>query len=187
MRHIFVSAAVLLSLVSGSVLTAAPASPQTPQAPPPAAEGPRVIVSYVEVAPGSADQAAALLKAYREATRKEKGHASIEVLQRIGLPGHFVVTEEWQDEASWKAHRANASATELRAKIDALRVSPYDERSHTGLSREPARSGGNGAVTVVTHVDVVPAGVPKAREMLQAQAAASRRISGSTAATSVSW
>jgi quinol monooxygenase YgiN len=170
MRQIFVCAAVLLFLGSSGVIAA-----QEPQASP---DGPRVIVSYLEVAPASANQAAALLRAYRDATRKENGHAGIEVLQRIGLPGHFVVTEEWHDEASWKAHRASASATQLRAKMDAMRVSPYDERSHTGITREPARPGGNGTLTVVTHVDVVPAGVPKAREMLQAQAAASRKETG---------
>jgi quinol monooxygenase YgiN len=152
----------------------APAAPPAPQVP----AGPRVIVSYVEVAPGSADAAAAVLKAYRDASRAETGHARVEVLQRIGMPGHFVVSEEWHDEPSWKAHRSAASASQLREKLGTVRVSPYDERMHTGLTREPAKAGGNGAVTVVTHVDVVPAGVPKAREMLQAQAAASRKQNG---------
>jgi quinol monooxygenase YgiN len=158
----------------GTAAPAAPPAPSTPQAP----AGPRVIVSYVEVAPGAADAAAAVLKAYRDASRKENGHARVEVLQRIGMPGHFVVSEEWHDEASWKAHRSAASATQLREKLGSVRVSPYDERMHTGMTREPAKAGGSEAVTVVTHVDVVPAGVPKAREMLQAQAAASRTQNG---------
>jgi quinol monooxygenase YgiN len=154
---------------------------QAPQAPPAAAapqpEGPRVIVSYVEVAPAADAQALPLLRAYRDASRKDTGNTKVEVLQRIGLPGHFVITEEWNDDASWKAHRSAAHVTQFRDKLTALRVSPYDERSHTGLTREPAGAA-DAAVTVVTHVDVVPAGVPKAREMLQAQAMTSRKETG---------
>lgn len=175
MRHnIFACALIVLSLSRAAFAQGAPPAAQTPPVP----EGPRVIVSYIEVAPGSADSAATVLKAYRDAARTENGHARVEVLQRIGMPGHFVVNEEWHDEASWKAHRGAASATQLREKLGSVRVSPYDERMHTGMTREPAKAGGNGAVTVVTHVDVVPAGVPKAREMLQAQAAASRKQTG---------
>src|SRR5687768_17754157 len=83
---------------------------QAPQTPPAAAapqpEGPRVIVSYVEVAPNADAQALPLLRAYRDASRKDAGNTKVEVLQRIGLPGHFVITEEWNDDASWKAHRS---------------------------------------------------------------------------------
>jgi quinol monooxygenase YgiN len=153
-------------------------APQTPPAPTQQPAGPRIIVTYVEVAPAADGQALPLLRAYRDATRKDAGNTKVEVLQRIGLPGHFVITEEWADDASWKAHRSAAHVTQFREKLAALRVSPYDERSHTGLAREPAGAAAENAVTVVTHVDVVPAGVPKAREMLQAQAMTSRKETG---------
>lgn len=146
------------------------------QAPQPS-EGPRVIVSYVEVMPSAHEQALPLLRAYREASRTDAGNTHVEILQRVSLPGHFVITEEWTDDASWKAHRSAAHVTEFRAKLTPLRVSPYDERSHTELARQPAGAA-DGEVTVVTHVDVVPAGVPKAREMLRAQAIASRKETG---------
>lgn len=173
MRHTSL-ACVLIVLSLSSTGFSAPQAPQAPSTP----EGPRVIVSYIEVAPSAGTQAVPLLRAYRDAARKAAGNTKVEVLQRIGLPGHFVITEEWTDDGSWKAHRSGAPAAQLRDALSTLRVSPYDERSHTGLTREPARAAADAAVTVVTHVDVVPAGVPKAREVLQGQAVASRKETG---------
>lgn len=173
MRHIsFVCALIVLSLSRAAFGQGA--APQAPSVP----EGPRVIVSYIEVAPSADPQAVPVLRAYRDATRKAAGSTKVEILQRISLPGHFVITEEWNDDASWKAHRGAAHVTQFRETLSSLRVSPYDERSHTGLTREPAGAATDTAVTVVTHVDVVPAGVPKAREMLQGQAMASRKETG---------
>lgn len=174
MRHnTVVCALIALSLSRAAFGQGAPAPP-APVIP----EGPRVIVSYIEVAPSADAQALPLLRAYRDASRKDAGNTKLEVFQRIGLPGHFVIAEEWNDDASWKAHRAVAHVTQFREKLTPLRVSPYDERSHTGLTREPAGAAADNTVTVVTHVDVVPAGVPKAREMLQGQAMASRKETG---------
>ncbi len=175
MRHAsFVCTLIVLSLSRAVFSQGAPQAPAAPAVP----EGPRVIVSYIEVAPSADAQAVPLLRGYRDAARKAAGNTTVEVLQRVGLPGHFVITEEWNDDASWKAHRGAAHVTQFREKLTSLRVSPYDERSHTGLTREPAAAAPDSAVTVVTHVDVVPAGVPKAREMLQSQAMASRKETG---------
>ena len=175
MRHTAVVCALIAMSVSRGAAQAPQAPPPAPQAP---IEGPRVIVSYIEVAPSADAQALPLLRAYRDAARKDAGNTKLEVFQRIGLPGHFVIAEEWNDDASWKAHRGAAHVAQFREKLTPLRVSPYDERSHTGLTREPAGAAADGTVTVVTHVDVVPAGVPKAREMLQGQAMASRKETG---------
>jgi quinol monooxygenase YgiN len=173
MRHTsFVCALIVLSLSRAAFGQAA--APQAPSAP----DGPRVIVSYIEVAPSTDAQAVPLLRGYRDAARKAAGNTKVEVLQRVGLPGHFVITEEWNDDASWKAHRSAAHVAQFRETLSSLRVSPYDERSHTGLTREPAAASPDTAITVVTHVDVVPAGVPKAREILQGQAMASRKETG---------
>ena len=170
----FVCTLIVLSLSRAAFGQGAPQAPAVPAVP----EGPRVIVSYIEVAPSTDAQAVPLLRGYRDAARKAAGNTKADVLQRVGLQGHFVITEEWNDDASWKAHRGATHVTQFREKLSSLRVSPYDERSHTGLSREPAAAAPDSAVTVVTHVDVVPAGVPKAREMLQGQAMASRKEAG---------
>src|SRR2546427_12892464 len=53
-------------------------------------------VSYVEVAPASDRAAIALLKQYREASRAEDVHVSIDLLAQIDRPGHFVLIEAWK-------------------------------------------------------------------------------------------
>jgi quinol monooxygenase YgiN len=155
------------------------AADQAPAAaPPPIPDGPRFIVTYVEVAPASESQAMALLKAYRDGTRRGDGNLKTAVLQRNARPGHFVVVEEWRDDGSWKNHRQSAHATQLQEKLKALRVGPYDERMHTSLATGPAPSTSDGTVLVVTHVDVVPPGHVQVREMLKTLADASRKDAG---------
>jgi quinol monooxygenase YgiN len=119
--------------------------------------GPIYVVSYIEAQPGAKDQAAALLRDYREATRKEDGNVRAEVVQHATRPGQFVILSAWKDQKALDAHAAAASTKTFRDKIQSLRVSPQDDRIHTGLSVGPieAKSGGRN-VFVVTHVDVVP-------------------------------
>lgn len=136
------------------------------------------VVSYVEVAPASEAQVVALLRTYRDAGRRADGNLRLDVLRGDGRRGHLVVLEEWRDEAGRKNHRQAAYASQLQEKLTPLRVSPYDERSHTALAIAPAGAPSSGAVLVVTHVDVIPAGAGKAREMLHALADAARKEPG---------
>jgi quinol monooxygenase YgiN len=156
------------------------AAAQAPPAAPAIPDGPRFIVTYVEVAPASESQALGLLKGYRDATRRGDGNVKAEVLQRMARPGHFVITEEWRDDASWKSHRQSAHATQFQEKLNALRVGPYDERMHYAHAvgaAAAAAAAGNG-VLIVTHVDVVPPGHIQVREMLKTLADASRKDTG---------
>jgi quinol monooxygenase YgiN len=164
-------------MVEGARVDAAGQAQQ--QATPPAIpDGPRFIVTYVEVAPASESQALALMKAYRDTTRRGDGNVKAEVLQRIGRPGHFVITEEWRDDGSWKAHRQSAHTMQFQEKLKALRVAPYDERMHTGHAIGTTSSAPGNAVLIVTHVDVVPPGHVQVREMLKTLADASRKDAG---------
>src|SRR5262249_41762704 len=88
-------------------------------------------VTYVEVLPTSTATALAILKRYREATRREDGNLGAEVVQRIGEPHEFVVLCVWRDRAAFEAHGKGASATDTREKIAALRTAPTDQRVHT--------------------------------------------------------
>jgi quinol monooxygenase YgiN len=151
---------------------------QAPQGTPAQPDGPRYIVTYVEVAPGSEAQASTLLKGYRDATRREDGNLKAEVLQRSARQGHFVVVEQWRDDAAWKHHRQAAATTQFQEKLKGLRIGPYDERSHTSLATAPVAAAPGNSVLVVTHVDVIPPGQNKLREMLKALADASRKESG---------
>ena len=55
------------------------------------------IATYVEVVPPSTAQGTALLRQYREASRKDPGNLRIEVLQRIDRPNQFTVLAAWKD------------------------------------------------------------------------------------------
>jgi quinol monooxygenase YgiN len=163
-------------VVDGARVRAAAQAP--PAAPPAIPDGPRFIVTYVEVAPASESQALALIKGYRDATRRGDGNVKAEVLQRMARPGHFVITEEWRDDASWKNHRQSPHTTEFQDKLKALRVAPYDERMHTAHAVGTAAAAPGNGVLIVTHVDVVPPGHIQVREMLKTLADASRKDMG---------
>lgn len=114
-------------------------------------------VTYVEVMPTSRGDGIALLKRYREATRKEDGNLRCEVVSRIGQPHQLVILEVWKDQKAFEAHGKSANTTQSREKIQAIRNAPIDERVHIGVSVGPMQSGPAGdAVYVVTHVDVIP-------------------------------
>jgi quinol monooxygenase YgiN len=167
---------MMLGLAAGG---GAPALAQAPPAaPPPPPPGPRYIVTYVDVAPASEAQALTLLKGYRDASRREDGNVRADILQSTRR-GQFVIVEEWRDDGAWKAHRAAAATAQFHEKLTPLRVTAYDERVHTNFAVGSSSSAPSDAVWVVTHVDVVPNGLPKARELLHSQVEHTRKETGS--------
>ena len=137
------------------------------------------VVAYVEVMPSSESAAVVLLKAYRDANRKDEGNLHAEVLRQSGRVAHFAVVETWRDERAFTAHRASASTKQFLAKLQPLRVSAYDERSHTGLAiGSPSGTSTGAAIQVVTHVDIIPPGDKQVAAMLKELAESSRKEEG---------
>jgi quinol monooxygenase YgiN len=137
------------------------------------------VVSYIEVMPPSTSEAAALLRQYREASRTDDGNMRLEVLQQSGRPDHFALVETWQDQPAFEAHGMTAHTTQLRTKLQPLRVSPPDERVHKGLAvgamlAAPAA----GATYVVTHADAIPPAKDDALALLRQLAEESRKDDG---------
>jgi quinol monooxygenase YgiN len=133
------------------------ASAQTPTQPPAPPEGNIYAVTYVEVMPTAKAQAVALLKTYRDTTRKENGNLSSELVQRVGLGHQFVVLEAWKDFKTFEAHGKTGNAILMRDKITEIRNAPIDQRVHTGLSAGSIDAAtGRGKFYVVTYVDVIP-------------------------------
>ena len=155
---------LLLGLVvmALGVIGGASAQTPTPAPAPPATAAPIVgniyVVAYVEVMPTSKDDAASVLRRYRDAVQKEGGNLRGEVIQRIDQPNQFVILEIWKDQAAFEAHGKGANATDMREKIAAIRNAPTDERVHTALSIGPidVPGGVRGRIYVATHVDVIP-------------------------------
>src|SRR5712691_11028829 len=96
-------------LVLGLVMTAVGATPdaqaQAPAPAPPVIEGNIYSVTYVEVMPTSQTEGVALLKRYREATRKEDGNLRCETVSRIGQTHQFAILEVWKDQKTFETQR----------------------------------------------------------------------------------
>jgi quinol monooxygenase YgiN len=138
------------------------------------------VVSYVEVMPVSATEAAALLRQYGEASRADAGLIGLEVLQQCGRPDHFAIVESWQDQQSFEAHGGSAHTRAMHEGLETLRSSPYDERLHQGFAlgaAPPARVAG--AIYAVTHADAIPPAKDDAMVLLKQLAEMSRHDDGS--------
>ena len=117
------------------------------------------LVTYVELAPNAVAAGAALLKQYRNESRKETGSWRFDVLGEIKRPSRFVIVEVWKDEASLDAHARSAVSAQFFEKLKALQDAPNDVRVDHALyltdGKEKSRTG---AIYVLTHVDVIPPG-----------------------------
>jgi quinol monooxygenase YgiN len=154
--HILLLGVVMMA-IGGRGEGSAQAPTAVPPPAPPVIEGHVYSVTYVEVMPTSRGDAAALLKRYRETTRKEDGNLRCEVVQRVDQPHQFAILEVWKDQKAFEVHAKGATVADTREKIAAVRNAPTDERVHGGLSVGPiGAAAGRDAIYVVTHVDVIP-------------------------------
>jgi len=138
------------------------------------------IVSYFETTPAAQNDAAALARAFGEASRKDAGNLRFDVLQRVGQLNHFSIVEAWSDPQAQAAHAAAAHTKQFREKLQPLLRAPYDERPHTGLSVGPMQATGmtRDSIYVVTHVDFIPPGKDAGIELIRALSDASRKADG---------
>jgi quinol monooxygenase YgiN len=137
-------------------LAVASARAQTPAAPPPVPDGPRYVVTYIEVAPSATVAAIRLVREFRDKTREETGNLRSEALQRFGRMNQFVVLTVWKDQAAVDSHAKAAATTRFVADIKKVQIAPIDERTHFPLSVGPVENKAGGSLAVVTHVDVIP-------------------------------
>jgi quinol monooxygenase YgiN len=135
--------------------------------------------TYVELIPAAAAQGAALLRHYRDPSRRDEGSLRFEVLERIDRPSQFVIVAAWESAKAFEAHGAGAAARELRTRLTPLQASPNDERLHTGLAvGAGVGADGGGAVYAVTHVDVIPPRKDDSLPLLKQLAEDSRKDAG---------
>jgi quinol monooxygenase YgiN len=115
------------------------------------------IVGYIEVTPSARTATVSMLRTLRDASRKEAGNSSFEVLQRIGQPQQFAILEVWRDAKAHASHVAATGAAQFHDKLKSWLTAPIDERIHTGFAVGPSKLLGTGAVFVLTHVDLIGA------------------------------
>jgi quinol monooxygenase YgiN len=121
------------------------------------APGPVYLATYLEVMPASTSAGAALMRQYRDASKKEDGNQRFELMQEVARPNRFVILEIWKDQAALDAHRKAAHTAQFRDKYKGIQNSPPDERVNSGMFVGPADGAvGKVAAYIVTHVDVPP-------------------------------
>ena len=126
----------LLAILLGMAMTSASAAS--------AQEATFFTVTYVEAAPSAAGQAAALLKSYRDAGRKDDGNVRFELLQGIHRPSWFTVVGAWKDQQAFETHGAAAHTKQMNEKIAPLLAAPNDTRQQNGLAVAPPQRGRGG-------------------------------------------
>ena len=161
----------LLLVASAATITA-----QTPAPTQPPTATDRVI--YFEVAPAEIGRTATVLKTYRQATQKAAGVVRIQVLQQIGRPNFFAIAEKWSGGAALQAQLASVDNKKLRDELQAVLISPFDERLLAPVSVQPAnRAASDQAIYVLTHADAA-ARREEIPGMLQELATAARQENG---------
>ncbi len=157
-----------------------PAAAPAPAAvqPAPAPSGPAYAVTYFEVAPALSRKTAGMLRQFAAASRKEDGNVEFLALHDLTRSGRYAIVEAWRDKTALDAHGAAMKA--LGEKLQASFASPFDVRRFWNLSAANAAAGADakGAVYVLTHVDVFPAGKDQAAALVKQQAEDSRKDGG---------
>jgi quinol monooxygenase YgiN len=150
--------------------------------------GPLYTVVYFEVDPTEAPQTAAAARQYTEASGKEDGNLGFEMFQEIARPSRFAVVEVWRDKKAAEAHGKAAAATALVQKVQPTMIDGFGVRPHSGFDvAAPKGQIPAGALYVVTHVDVFPAGKDQAAELVKAQADAARKDDGNLQYDVLQW
>ena len=150
--------------------------------------GPVYTVVYFEVDPTEAAQTAAAARQYADASGKEDGNLAFEMFQEIARPSRFAVVEVWRDKKAAEAHGKAAAATALGQKLHPAMIDGFGVRPHSGFDvATPKGQIPSGALYVVTHVDVFPAGKDQAAELVKAQADAARKDDGNLRYDVLQW
>lgn len=94
---------------------------------------PLYVVTYVDVYPNFAAQAAVLLSEMAAESRKEPGSIRYDVLRDTSRSNHFAIVEVWQTRQAFEAHTMAPHTRSLREKLQPNLGSPYDERLYNPL------------------------------------------------------
>jgi quinol monooxygenase YgiN len=133
-------------------------------------------ISYIEVAPAARTTAITAVKQYCDASRKEDGYGSCDLLEQTGRGSHFVVLERWADEKRSDAHATAESTKQFLSKLKPVRLG-LDQQAYRTVTTAAAPQPNDRAFVVVTHVDTAGNQVD-APALLRRLAEASRKETG---------
>jgi quinol monooxygenase YgiN len=144
---------ILLRLVVVAALLA-PVTASSAQAPIAVIDGPTYVMTYIEVVPSAIEGTIAMLKEYRDASRKEPGANSVDIYQEEGQSHRFVVSEIWQNRGAVETHDNAAATTGLFGKLKAIELGPPDVRIHQVHLATPPKAPSSDGVIIISHADV---------------------------------
>ncbi|MGC1777836.1 MAG: antibiotic biosynthesis monooxygenase [Xanthobacteraceae bacterium] len=117
------------------------------------------VVTYIELMPNEIASGTALLKRYRDVSRRQLGNLRFDVLHEIARSNRFAILETWKDKTAQQAHDQAAVSAQIRDRLKAIEDAPADERIDNPLYMTPGKSSAPAAaVYVITHVDIIPPG-----------------------------
>ncbi len=114
------------------------------------------VITYIDVSVAAVPRAAGVLRQYRDAARAESGNTGVDLYQELGRASHFAVNEQWQDQASFDAHKRANAATQLLAALKEVQSAPPDNHIFQGYSVGPVRPPGQGNAKVygMSHFEI---------------------------------
>src|SRR5258708_35346169 len=118
-----------------AAIIAGPASAQNP--PVPLIDGPTYLMTYIEVIPSANARAIAMLKEYRDASRKEPGANYVDIYQEEGQSHRFILDEIWQSRGMAADHSKAAAMAGPAPKIPPHRPRPLAPRVPPGPTLPP--------------------------------------------------
>ena len=131
--------------------------------------------SYIEVNPASRATALTALRKYRDTVHGDSSNIRTEFFEQNERTGHFVILETWKTSAAFDARSADRK--QLTDAVQSMRTSDWDTRPYKTLSvAQDVKESDDGAVAVITHVDVSPD--PAVAPLLVVLTEASRRETG---------
>jgi quinol monooxygenase YgiN len=89
-----------------------------------------VVIGDVYTLQGRRKEVVELLRETQERVRPEAGCVTYSFAEVVGDDGHYVVAEEWRDEAALQAHYEGEAFLDYRRGIEALLARPSDVRIH---------------------------------------------------------
>jgi quinol monooxygenase YgiN len=119
--HIAVGGLLLAGLCTGQAATRTDAP----------AANPVHAVLHIDINPSKAAQALPILRKFVTSASREPGVTSIELLKQEGGENHFTVIEVIRSRADYDNFIEAPSVRAMRAAIQPMLGSPFDERLHT--------------------------------------------------------
>jgi quinol monooxygenase YgiN len=89
-----------------------------------------VVVGDIYALVARADQLVELLRETQERARSEPGCVAYAFAEVVGDPGHYVVLQQWRDEAALEAHYASSTFRLYQEHVGEFLARPSQVRLH---------------------------------------------------------